>query len=383
VLQHEGDVEEGAMRKMLPLRPRRAVLGVVTLLLLLAAISYVRALTYPGSASWSDRSVEWVRDHGGSPIVDAVENWYYSRKTPSSSGAPQDVLSDGMRAPHPGARALVAPATVPRVRLLPSVAPRPGEGVWRPLGVDGRLWQTWVRPDPRHLPVVAAAVLVPRGSAQLHLVAGTREPVLDPAAPGKVPRSALAGLEATFNAGFKMKDSHGGWQLGGRTEVPLVPGRASLVITRSGGWRVGSWEGDVGPSPDVAAVRQNLDLVVVGGRPVAGLTSNAHGRWGTSHTQFQYTWRSGLGVDAAGDLIVVVGRSMRLSTFAAAMARVGVVEGMQMDIHTDMVSFNAVVRRDGGRPVMRRLLAAMSSPSRRYLTTDQRDFFYLTAANAP
>jgi hypothetical protein len=56
---------------------------------------------------------------------------------------------------------------------------------------------------------------------------------------------------------------------------------------------------------------------------------------------------------------------------------------MQMDIHTDMVSFNAVVRRDGGRPVMRRLLAAMSSPSRRYLTTDQRDFFYLTAANAP
>jgi hypothetical protein len=230
---------------------------------------------------------------------------------------------------------------------------------------------------------VAAAVLIPRGSARLHLVAGTREPVPDPSASGKVPRSALAGLEATFNAGFKMKDSHGGWQLGQRAEVPLVPGRASLVITRSGGWRVGSWEDDVGPASDVAAVRQNLDLVVAGGRPVGGLTSNAHGRWGTSHTQFQYTWRSGLGVDAAGDLIVVVGRSMRLSTFAAAMARVGVVEGMQMDIHPDMVSFNVVVRRDGGRPVMRRLLAAMRSPSRRYLTTDQRDFFYLTAANVP
>jgi hypothetical protein len=359
------------------------VLGLAAVLLLLATISYVRALTYPGNAGWSDRSVEWVRDHGGSPVVDAVENWYYSRQTPSTSGAPQDTLSDGVRGARSRTRALVAPTVVPKVRLLPSVAPRPGEGVWRPLGVDGLLWQTWVRPDPRHLPVVAAAVLVPRGSVRLHLVAGTREPVADPTTPGKVPRSALAGLEATFNAGFKMKDARGGWQLGRQAQVPLVPGRASLVITRGGGWRVGSWGDDVGPAPDVAAVRQNLDLVVRGGQAVVGLTSNAHGRWGTSHTQFQYTWRSGVGVDAAGDLVVVVGRSMRLSTFADAMAQLGVVEGMQLDIHPDMVSFNAAVRRDGGRPVMRRLLAAMRSPARRYLTSDQRDFFYLTAANVP
>ena len=62
------------MARMLPLRLRRVVVGALALLLLLATVSYVRALTYPGSASWSDRSVEWVRDHGGSPVVDAVEN---------------------------------------------------------------------------------------------------------------------------------------------------------------------------------------------------------------------------------------------------------------------------------------------------------------------
>jgi hypothetical protein len=363
-------------------RLRRALLVVVGALMLVMGFSYVRALTYPGSASWLDRSVEWVRDHGGSPLVDAAETWYYSRQTPAAAGRPQDALapSSGVHVGRTRSRVDDIAARAPHVRLLPTLAALPGEGMWRPLGADGHLWQTWIRPDAKHPPVVAAAVLVPHDSARLHLLAGTREPVPDSRASGEVPTSAFGQLEATFNAGFKMKDSRGGWQRGGTAQVPLVPGRASLVITRDGGWRVGAWGQDVGAAADVAAVRQNLDLVVVGGRPVPGLTSNAHGRWGTAHTQFQYTWRSGVGVDSAGDLIYVAGRSMRLSTFADAMARLGVVEGMQLDIHTDMVSFNTVIARHGNHVVMRRLLTAMASSPRRYLRTDQRDFFYLTAA---
>jgi hypothetical protein len=366
-------------------RWRRALLVLVGTLLLVTGVSYVRALTYPGTASWSDRSVEWVRDHGGSPLIDSVETWYYSRQVPAASGRPQDALaaSSGDRAGRDRSRVAGVAARAPRVRLLPALAAMPGEGVWRRFGAGGRLWQTWMRPDAKHPPVVAAAVLVPHGSARLHLVAGTREPVPDPGASGKVPTTALHALEATFNAGFKMRDSHGGWQIGGTTMVPLVPGRASLVITRDGGWRLGAWGHGVAAAADVAAVRQNLDLVVVGGHPVPGLAGNAHGRWGTAHTQFQYTWRSGVGVDSAGDLIYVAGRSMRLSTFADAMARLGVVEGMQLDIHPDMVSFNAVVARHGNRVVMQRLLSAMTSSPRRYLRTDQRDFFYLTAAGTP
>ncbi|HET8616169.1 MAG TPA: hypothetical protein VFL94_11645 [Actinomycetales bacterium] len=365
-------------------RRRQAVVTAVAALLLVTGTSYVRALTYPGSASWSDRSVEWVRDHGGGGVVDAIESWYYSRQAPATSGRPQDALSApavGRAVQHRAGSLL--PLGAPRVRLVTTLSPAPGEGVWRPLGVGGRMWQTWVRPDPRHPPVVAAAVLVPAGVARLHLVGGTREPVPDPNATGRVPSSALGTLLATFNAGFKMKDSHGGWEVGRSPQVPLVNGRASLVITRAGGWRVGAWGHDVGPAADVAAIRQNLDLVVTGGRPVAGLTSNAHGRWGSAHSQFEYTWRSGIGVDQAGDLIYVAGRSMRLSTFADAMARLGVVEGMELDIHTDMVSFNAVVARHGDQVVMRRLLSTMASSSRRYLKTDQRDFLYLTAVSAP
>ena len=52
------------------LRPRSrrlVVLGLVLLLVTPGAVSLERAMTYPGSASWQLRFVEWTRDHGGAP----------------------------------------------------------------------------------------------------------------------------------------------------------------------------------------------------------------------------------------------------------------------------------------------------------------------------
>jgi hypothetical protein len=369
-----------------PGKRTRRVLVVLLCLMVLPAVSYVRALTYPGNASFSVRSVEWVREHGGSPVVDAIENWYYSRQQPSAAGAPQDSIDRS--APPSASRGsgrVGLPTYLPAVHPLGSATPIAGEGVWTSTGVDHRMWQTWVRPDPRHLPVVAAAVLVPQGSLALHLAAGTREPTLGlaSAAQAQVPVAQRSRLAATFNSGFKMRDSRGGWQVGNRAAVRLVAGRASLVINRGGGWRIGAWGRDVAMTPDVVAVRQNLDLVVDHGRPAPGLGSNANGRWGTAHTQFQYTWRSGLGVDRHGDLVYVAGRSMTLATFASAMVRLGVVTGMQLDIHPHMVVFDLVSHRHGDTLSMTKLLSSMSAPARRYLAPDQRDFLYLTVDGNP
>lgn len=366
--------------RLVPTRRRSQVAALAVLLLLALAvptgISYGRALTYPGDASFSVRSVEWVREHGGAPLVDAVENWYYSHHAPPATGAPQDTLTSG----RPPQRARGLTGELPRVRLLPGVSRLRGEGVWQPVGADGILQATWLRADPRHLPVVATAVIVPAGAASLHLSPGTREPVVGAAPPAstRVPPAALTRLLAAFNSGFKMKDSHGGFELAGRTYVPLQPGRASLVITRDGRWRIGAWGSDVGPAPDVQGVRQNLDLVVEQGRAVPGVATNADGRWGTPHTQFQYTTRSGLGITAAGDLVYVSGRSMTLAVLADAMSRLGVVTGMQLDIHPQMVSFNLVAVHRGPSVTMAKLVPSMVPSARRYLVPDQRDFLYLT-----
>jgi hypothetical protein len=47
--------------------------------LLIPAVSYVQALLYPGHASVLERSVDWVEDHGGGPLVDTIENWWRQR----------------------------------------------------------------------------------------------------------------------------------------------------------------------------------------------------------------------------------------------------------------------------------------------------------------
>ena len=351
----------------------------VVLLLILPSVSFAKAMTYPGNASVSVRAVEWVRDHGGAGIVNTVESWYYAHHTPPRTGGPQDQVPAG---PRP-ARARAADH-LPRVRLVAGLPAKRDEGAWHAARTSRTgavaMYTTWLRPDPRYRPVVAGAALLPMKRDALHLVGGTRQPVPGLTWPERyrVPPAARSRLVAAFNAGFKMADAHGGWYGDHRTAARLVDGAASLVISNDGSARVGVWGSDVGMGPGVVAVRQNLALVVRHGQPVTGLSSNAHGRWGSARSQFQYTWRSGIGTDSRGDLIYVAGKGLTLVTLSDAMARVGIQTGMELDIHPTMVTFNSFSpNRATGGLAGRKLLTSMTQP-RRYLTADQRDFFYVT-----
>jgi hypothetical protein len=369
-------------------RRRRWIALGICLLLVVPAISYLRALTYPGSAPFSVRSVEWIRDHGGGKIIDTIETWKYSRQAPPATGGPKEIP---VAAPV-GAPAAVAPkpgqlVNLPTMSLLPGVKPLPHEGVWSPArqGAKGKplLYTGWVRPDPGHLPVTAAAALIPQANDMVRLMPGTREPVVGmPSKSGySVPSSALSGLVAVFNAGFKMHDSKSGWYTSeAGAAVPLVDGRASAVIDKTGTVRIGAWNQAVRMTPDVVAVRQNLDMVIVNGKIANGLADNATGAWGSTRSQFQYTSRSGLGTDANGNLIYVAGDGLTLATLASAMHQAGIVNGMELDIHSAMVSFNIEQPVTGNPSVnSRKLLPSMTSPVDRYLSADQRDFFYVVA----
>jgi hypothetical protein len=53
--------------------------------------------------------------------------------------------------------------------------------------------------------------------------------------------------------------------------------------------------------------------------PVPGLDLNAGSAWSTPKNQLQYTRRSGVGVDAAGHLLVVGGGNLTRKSLAAAL----------------------------------------------------------------
>ena len=319
------------------------------------------------------RSVEWVRDHGGSPLVDAVENWWYTRKPPPTVAPPPSL-------DVPLATAAGTPAP------LPVIGPRAGagEGRWVAVPTTTRggpvMFAAYVRPDTAHPGVVAAVARFDQNLVTARLFAGTREPTTA-AGPdaGQVPLEERGNLVATFNSGFKMSGAHGGYYAEGSMARPLRDGAASLVIDRGGRISVDQWNRDRHFGPDVAAVRQNLALIINNAAPVPGLDVNSDQRWGSAKNQLQYTWRSALGVDAAGILYYVAGDQLTLATLARALADTGAVRGMELDIHSNQVHLFAYQQRPGaGEPIPTALLKKMRGPWNRYLHPDQRDFIALT-----
>ena len=364
-------------------RIRRMVYVALLILLAPAVYSYVQALRYPGSASTAVRTMEWLRDHGGGSLVDNVEVWYYTRHHPPTSGRPSRPLP-----PAPSTTALLAAVSAQRSghlgQLRPAVRPvMRGEAVWRPGPSLNRagpgIFSAWFRPDPGHPTLVAGVVSIDPRVARLDLVAGTREPGGGPwPGGGQIDPALRSRTLAAFNSGFLLRDSHGGFFIDGHTAGHLLSGRATIVIRRNGTADVGTWERDFRMSPDVHAVRQNLDLIVDHGAPVPGLVHNWQNRWGSRKSQLEYVWRSGVGVDRRGHIVYVAGDSFTLQTLADALAQAGAVRAMQLDIHSQMVSANLFDTGPRGLNATK-LLPAVPRPATRYLRPDQRDFFTVIA----
>ena len=124
-------------------------------------------------------------------------------------------------------------------------------------------------------------------------------------------------------------------------------------------------------TPSVAAVRQNLALLVDGGHVVDGIDDNAGHRWGATLGNKLYVARSGVGVTAAGALVYASGNSLSAGTLADLLARAGCVRAMELDINPDWTSFSYYEPIGG---TGRKLLANMQRPANRYETTSTRDF---------
>jgi hypothetical protein len=149
-------------------------------------------------------------------------------------------------------------------------------------------------------------------------------------------------LVAAFNGGFKMPAARGGYYTERRIVDPLRRGAASLVIYADGSVNVGAWGSDVGMTPEVAAVRQNLVLLVADGRPTPRAKSADWQAWGStcgarscahSVPGIEHQWRSAIGMTADGALVYVQGPALDPLQLAALLVRAGVVRGMELDIN--------------------------------------------------
>jgi hypothetical protein len=341
--------------------------------------SMIPELTAPGTQSTAARIAEWARGHGMSPVVTWLEQMTY--KPPKVGGRPA-ANSPLLNAPTATPSAPVSLMPAPIAPVASPALPR--EGQWQVIATaQGKpaMAQTFLRPDAVHTSYTAAAVwfnphLV---SAQLH--PGTQEPGgTGWPVPPTIPAGSRTGLLAAFNSGFRLADSHGGFYMGGRYAQPLATGGASMVFYKDGTMTVGQWGSDVTMTPQVAAVRQNLSLIVDNGQVVPNIDSNVQKTWGVTIGNQKYVWRSGIGVTANGSIVNVIGPRLSAQTLAILLQRAGAVRAMELDINPQWTSYiRYEVQGDPSNPNPVNLLSNMAQPANRYNTTSIRDFVTLYA----
>ncbi len=219
--------------------------------------------------------------------------------------------------------------------ITPLVAPGlPGEGQWAPspliVGGPTVLYTTYLRPYLGASPTYLAWM---RGrELRFALYAGTDQPAGSWPNEWIVPGPLQSQLVATFNSGFRLAESRGGWYANGVAATPLVNGAASFVIYQDGSATVGQWGRDVNLTANVVAIRQNLSLLINNGQ-ISPTVGDIQASWGLTLGGVSKTWRSGLCVDHLGNLIYAAGPGLDPTDLARLMQAAGCMQAMELDIN--------------------------------------------------
>jgi hypothetical protein len=314
-------------------RVRRIALIAALLALVPGAFSYLNTVIEPSNSSLGVRSVEWLRDHGAAGLVSRVESIYYSLTAPSKGGPtlrtlPQVGYGAAGRAQAQRLRAQRLAATSYRPpRVAPLLHPAlPGEGVWRTIrpgaGTGAPLLITTLRNQPEYPRVVAGLAWIDTKRTTVTVNPGRLEPSVSiPRGSMDVPQERRRKLLATFNSGFKLSDSHGGFVLNGETYATMHNGLATLVGYRDGRVDVIDWQYGSRAPNSVAFARQNLPLIVNDGHPNPSLSDGPE--WGATVGNAILVWRSGIGVDRHGNLIYAAGEDQTVHSLANTLAHAG------------------------------------------------------------
>lgn len=378
------------------------LIAVVTVALVIPLSGVVTAVLTPQNLSYTERAAEWMRDNNLGGVLNSIENWWLSNHQAKEGGEPDRAI--GIELPAGETSSTVKPKVVAPHLAKPADVPVPfgvtpltGEGVWRAVGPEiggaQSMYFTQVRPDSVHTSILDGLAWMDPLLVSFEVFPGTEEPGGKWDKPAQVPMDRRVSLLAAFNMGFRMQDAMGGFYLDGVTRKPLRDGAASFVVYKNGFATVGEWGRDVTMTPDVAAVRQNLDLIVDngGGPPtvpgltqtatpghlVDGLTDNADGKWGATFGNKILAWRSAVGVTATGAVVYGYGDGLGALALANLMLRAGCVRAMELDINTVWTTFNFYTATRFLDPTSvegTKLLPESFKPANRYLSNDARDF---------
>ena len=359
-------------------RARRIILFSSLVCVAVASTSYLPAISEKHNVGLGVTSVEWLRQHGGNPIVSEIENWYYQLSAPEKGGPPLKALpAVGIATTEGGEDAAPKRAYRPP-RVQPLIRPAlPGEGVWKPTGAGAGkrppVLVTSCRSDPEYPQFVAGVAWMDAKRTQLEYVPGLAEPPepLEHRGSGEVPPRLRDRLVATFNGGFPLETSNAGLIYRGKVIETMVNGIATIVEYRNGTVNIVRWHQGEGAPKNVWFAKQNLPPIIYEGKLNPNLSDGPE--WGETVNNATRVWRSGLGIDKHGNLIYAAANYQTVESLAKVLAQAGAVRALELDINEDWTSYIWYRNPGGGEPS--NLLPEMFRSPERYLVPDERDFF--------
>lgn len=351
----------------------------LAIFVLLTGWSIGNALTVPGGGTFAQRMAEWARNHHMNSLITFGEWLTYS--APKKGGNPNVSFKKlGGQAVHKKKHYHGLRPDIPANIGSPAGRPLPGEGVWKvAVSVKGlpAVFKTYVRQSKTYSSYYAGLVSMDQRLLRFSLRPGTEDPGYGHwGAPMDIPSGHRHGLVATFNSGFRVASSGGGFYLNGHYDQGLVKGAASEVYFKNGQLRIGRW--GVGPlhmGPDIAAVRQNLRPIVINRHVPASVNQNVLSSWGATLGGGYNVWRSGIGITSDNRIIFAYGPALDVRTLADLLQRAGCVTAMELDINPDWMSFMYYLPKNHpADPTPVNLLRSQIQPADRYYTISNRDF---------
>ncbi len=258
------------------------------------------------------------------------------------------------------------------------------EGVWQ--AVPQALFpnqvvmaKTFLRPDPIRDYAIVSILKMDMRKLSIGIEAGTYYPggTRGVFGPGFVPKVIQQSnlLVAVFNGGFMEKDGHYGMAIGNKTYVPLRKGLATFLVHSDGKAQIIDYQGQLFDS-SVIGIRQNGTFLIKNGT-ITSFVENGIDTWGRTTTNSMYTWRSGIGITAEGNIVYAVGNSLVPQTLAKALQEAGAVDAMQLDINPYWVRFILYNPLGNGTYSYYSLLKDMYNGGYAYLHGYNKDFFYV------
>ncbi|MBT3392084.1 MAG: hypothetical protein HN413_16925 [Chloroflexi bacterium] len=260
-----------------------------------------------------------------------------------------------------------------------------GEGVWSAY-IDDVAYRAFLQPDPERPYSVVAVIAIDLTRVQLHYVLGSIEPkfadeTVQAERSGRIPdEDRIPGnLLAAFNGGFQAQHGNFGAMSGGVVAIPLQEGLGMVAIREDGAVFMGEWGVDITAADDLIAWRQNGPLVVQAGALTPHVFSFSPKDWGYTINDVSPTWRSGLALNAARQILFyVAGPSLTVEALGKSMLAAGANFGMQLDINPYWVHFTPFVVEDGILVPDPLFPDSMNENIDRYLNTYSHDYFYIT-----